>query len=466
MRIEISDEVRAAHAGLGPLAVELLDYIAADPEARARPLGNDHLPAWLSSYYSYPLHAWPTLLGEAKRREVERATVGVTRLIKSVPERIFQNDPKRLADYYKLPNEMVAMFLFAPPNGIPGAVGRCDMLDTADGFKCLEANMSGYIGGWQLRFADQLYRSEPAYARFFADHGVTPVSRDPWRELLAHAVDEVQSGPVAPASELNLALVLEGAWPELIAGATAYVNPVYDEVLAGRGAGLSGRVVVTSYPGSFAVQRGMRLTHGGLPIHGVIEHSHQPTPQDVYRCFKAETIRLYNGPLSQVLSDKRNLALLSEHADSGAFDAEERALIAAHVPWSRAVADKVVTWQDEEAPLRELLLRHQDRFVVKPATGMRGDGVAVGPRIGREAWEQAVAGAFAESGWLAQQAEHSRPYLGQSGAAGAVPHDVVWGTFCFGDRYAGGFLRLMPQGGGDGIINSARGATEGFLFEV
>lgn len=49
---------------------------------------------------------------------------------------------------------------------------------------------------------------------------------------------------------------------------------------------------------------------------------------------------------------------------------------------------------------------------------------------------------------------------------GAGPHDVVWGTFCFGDRYGGGFLRMMPRGEGDGIINAARGATEGFLFEI
>ena len=465
MQIDITDEVRAAHADLGPLAVELLDYIAADPEARARPMPNSQLPQWMS-YYTYPWHPWPILVDAAKQREIERATVGVTRLIKSVPERIFQNDPKRLSDHYQLGNEMVAMFLFAPPNGIPGALGRCDMLDTADGFKCMEMNMSGNIGGWQLRFAEQRYRALPMLARFFADRGVTPVFRDSWRELLGHIVQEVRSGPVAPAGEINLALVLDELWPELAEGAKAYLDPILDEVLAGLGAGLTGQVVVTTYPGSFATQRGMRLLHGGLPIHGVIEHCQQLTPQEIYRCFKAESIRLYNGPISRLLSDKRNLALLSEHAGSGAFDAEERALIDAYVPWSRAVGDKVVTWQGEEAPLRDLLLRHQERFVVKPATGMQGDGVAVGPRLGREAWEQAVATAFAEGDWLAQQAEQSRPLLGLTSDLRAIPHDVVWGTFCFGDRYAGGFLRLMEQGVGDGIVNSARGATEGLMFEV
>ena len=32
--------------------------------------------------------------------------------------------------------------------------------------------------------------------------------------------------------------------------------------------------------------------------------------------------------------------------------------------------------------------------------------------------------------------------------------------------YGGGFLRMMPRGAGDGVINSARGASESLVFEV
>ena len=465
MRIDIPEEVRAAHADLSPLALEFLDYVAADPETRARPIAVPELPAWVLPF-TYPMQAWPTLLGPAKVREIERATAGVTRLIKSVPERIFRRDAKRLNDYYRLGNELIAAILFEPPNGIAGAIGRCDFMDTVDGLKCLEVNMGANIGGWQLRFWDEAYRTAPVLARFFAEHGVTPVARDPWHVLFTHLVEDARRGPLAGGAEVNVALVVADARPELVAGATAYMNQVYGEVLAAAGAGLAGRVVVTGYPGGFQVQRGMRLTHGGTPIHAVVEYTHQPTPQDLYRCFKAESIQLYNGPLTRVLADKRNLALLSEHADTGLYDDEERALIHAHIPWTRAVEEKVVTWSGEEAPLRDLLLRNRESFVVKQAGGLRGEGVVVGPRVGREAWEQAVATAFDEGTWLAQQVEFPRPHLCQIGEVGASPHDVVWGTFCFGERYGGGFLRMMPRGTGDGIINAARGATEGFLFEV
>jgi hypothetical protein len=459
--IEIPDEVRASHADLSPAAEALLDYVAADPESRARPIASPELPAWVERF-TYPMQAWPTLLGAAKVREIERATLGVTRLVKSVPARVFGNDPKRLNEYFGLGNEIMAAILFEPPTGIPGAVGRCDFMDTTEGLKCLEVNMAANLGGWQLRFWEHQYRTAPVLARFYQEQGLQPVARDPWRTLFTHLAEDVRRGPAAPAGAINVALLVADPEPELIAGATAYLNEVYREVVGEGG----GQIVVTPHPGGFAVQRGMRLTYGGLPVHAVVEYNLKPTPQEVYRAFKAEAIQLYNGPLSRVLADKRTLALLSEHSDSGLFDAEERALIAAHIPWTRAVEEKTVLWQGEEAPLRDLLLGHQERFVVKQATGLRGEGVVVGPRVAREDWEQAVAAAFSAGTWLAQQVELPRPQLCQIGEVGALPHDVVWGTFCFGDRYGGGFLRMMPRGTGDGIINAARGATEGFLFEV
>jgi hypothetical protein len=65
-----------------------------------------------------------------------------------------------------------------------------------------------------------------------------------------------------------------------------------------------------------------------------------------------------------------------------------------------------------------------------------------------------------------QEHVESRPYLYQLGEQGSAVHDVIWGLFCFGNLYGGAFLRMLPKGSGDGVINSARGATEGILLEV
>jgi hypothetical protein len=92
--------------------------------------------------------------------------------------------------------------------------------------------------------------------------------------------------------------------------------------------------------------------------------------------------------------------------------------------------------------------------------------VAFGHQTAPGAWARLVEEAVAKGGWLAQERADSRPYIYQVGEQGYGVHNLVWGTFCFGEIFGGGFLRMIPQGIGDGVINSARGATEGLLFEV
>ena len=85
----------AAH--LSPTAQRFLDYVAADPERARR---QEHLAP--GDYFA-ALQSWPTFVGAAKLAEIHRATIPLTRLVKSVPERIFGNDPRRIAAFYGFP---------------------------------------------------------------------------------------------------------------------------------------------------------------------------------------------------------------------------------------------------------------------------------------------------------------------------------------------------------------------------
>jgi hypothetical protein len=467
MVIEFSAEARATYQDLSPFAVEFIDYVAEEPAERSRRIEfpTVELPDFIQKL-AYPMQSWPIFLGPAKRAEIERATLGVVRLVKSLPERLFAKDPQKLDARYELGGELAAAFLFEPPDGISGAIGRCDFVDTTAGFKCIELNMS-VPGGWQIRYWRDKYLSSPPMAPFLAERGLTATMRDPWEELFSHIVEEARRSPVTAGGTLNLALVIAAVDTLRDQRATEALNESFQRVLARDGGGLTGHLSLASYPNDFEVKRGMELYLGGKRIHTVLEYSHLPTPQEVYLCFKAETILLFNGPVSRLLGDKRNLALLSEHAESDLFDREERALIAASIPWTRVARPGKTTWRGEERPLDELLVEHQEEMVLKLAAGTQGIGVVVGSRVSPQVWSAAIRTALDAGGtWLAQEAAVSRPYLCQIGEVGACEHDVVWGTFAFGTRYGGGFLRMVPRGTGDGIINAARGATEGVLLEL
>jgi hypothetical protein len=465
MANEIPPEVRATHTSLSAAAARFLDYVAENPDC-ARKLDYRQAPGqadWLRGYL-YPLQTWPTFVGAAKLEEVQAATVGVTRLIRSIPERLFDNDPRRISQYYGIGDETLTALLLEPPNGTAEALARCDFIDSTSGFRCVEANMGATIGGWQHRFWERQCRLSPPIARFLREAGIDPVYRDPFQFLFQYIAEDVVARGIAAPGKCNVALPVMASSFQRAHKATVHLNEMYSSLLRDLDPGLGGEVVVCLYP-ELTTQRG-RVYFKQTPIHAVVEYTDTPTPHDVYRCFKAEAVGLYSGPLAKMLGDKRNLALLSQHEDGERFSAGEKAIIRDHLPWCREVRAGETTWRGETISLLDFLRERRQEMVIKVGLGSRGEGVHVGRFTADEEWRHRVQTAAHEGGWLVQEYLGSRPYLYQSGDDGYGPHDVVWGLFCFGRHYGGGFLRMMPRGAGDGIINSAHGATEGFIFEV
>ncbi len=445
-------------------AERLIEYMRAEPSRACR---IDHLaieyPDWLrSANGSYiPLQSWPTYVGEAKLREIETATVGLTRLIRAIPERLFGNDARRYAEFHQVPQVSLVELLLEPPNGIEGLVVRHDFIDSPRGLKVLEVN-AGVMGGWELRYFEGSFFGNPVLASFHQEAGIAPRHRDPIEVLLRHVITDNLGKPTCVGGVLNVGMAVPDS-RLADSGTTVSMNRIFTRLLERHGRGLIGELRFCSFD-SLSVQRGT-LHHGGWPVHALVELS-QNRSEQVFRCFKAGHVSLYNGPLGPLLSDKRNLALLSQNEDSDRFSTEERAVIRNHVPWSRELTIKSTTFRGEARPLDEILLANREELVLKPSAGYQGKDVRIGRFTSPPEWEAAVRAALGSKQWLVQEYVESRPFLYQWGEQGWAAHDVIWGLFCFGDLYGGGFLRMLPKGTGDGVINSARGASEGILLEV
>ncbi len=457
--MNIPKDVRETHRDLSAASLKFIEYAVSHPLGAVMPeFDARDLPDAIGAA-PYPMQPWPAFVNERKMTGFKRLAIDLPKLIKTIPARIFDNDPVEVAAFYNLGSPTIAKMILSEPNGFDGCVSRVDFIDTPDGPKCLEINMSGNIGGWQLASFGHAYKATPLLAGFLEETGLQPKFTEPLRAILKHLIEDGLRAGMAKDGSLNIAAVQEDAE---VADMETYLDRLYTD--ARHETGLDGKIVCCAYPYGLTLRRGQPFC-GRMRVDLILEFTPKPTPNPVFRAFKSGKVLLYNGYAPMALNDKRNLALLSEHADSGCFSETERTLIHEFVPWTRILAKGETRMGREALSLPQDLITGRERFVLKKGVGYQGDQVFVGRNTTPERWAFYVEQALAEGGWLVQERADSRPYLFQH-QLGWTVHDMVWGLFGLGDNYGGGFLRMMPRDEGTGVINAARGAAEGVFFEA
>ncbi|HEV7668828.1 MAG TPA: hypothetical protein VGS22_09910 [Thermoanaerobaculia bacterium] len=452
-------ELLANHRALSELDVRFRDYAMATPKC----LDLDYLvgfgfrePEVL--YYTGMIHPWPFFAGPETLAEVERVTLGLSRLHRLIPKRIFADDPERIAEHYQLDPLHTARILESP-SGLDSALGRADLVWSERGFQCLEFNFGALIGGGESRFRAERYERVPELREFFEREGLPwTAQRNSMRELFCHFIDEALKLDLGRDGYLNVALLLP---KKLEFGLLQRFRGEYAAALEERGLSVDGRL----YPSLIddLEERRGALYCGGRRIHGLLE-TIEGTHPAAFPLAAAGNLVLFNGPIQAILSGKNNLALLSENQESERFTPEERALIRAHLPWTRKVERREVRFDGKDWDLATLLTERRGDLVLKACHSLGGKDVAVGHACTEEEWLAAIEAAFSAP-WIVQEFVQSRGYLALSDA-GVEPHDLIWGPFAFGnDRFGGTFLRLQPARIG-GPVNVKRAGSAASLFEA
>lgn len=149
-----------------------------------------------------------------------------------------------------------------------------------------------------------------------------------------------------------------------------------------------------------------------------------------------------------VLTDERNLAL---------FSAQERELLARHVPWTRVVADIKTEYQGTRIELLQHLRQHRENFVLKPSDEYGGTGVTLGWETEASAWEAIIQKALksgksgsGESCWIAQERIPVRrepfPHIGAGGKISFQETLVDCAPYLYRGKMAGFLVRLSATG--------------------
>jgi hypothetical protein len=462
-RQTLTSDLHAAHASMSGTDLRFREFALQEPRLLERAAfkvleDNKHR-------FSYRLQMWPTFLGQRKLDRLRHVSLAISRLVKSLPRRIFKNDPLEICRFYHLVSEAAAEMLISQPNGIEESFARGDLIETTDGFKCIEFNFTPRLGGWETSSLAKLHLAVPEVAEFISREGVKVTYSATTRLMLLHAVQHVRSQGISQDNEINIAMVLNPLDMEQEPSQEAIraLQEEYSQICRSLGNGTYGQIVPTPYRDLVPVR--WELFCRGIRIHAVVELTDEITHSPAFRTFKVGNVALFNGPIEAILSTKENIALLSENVATDLFSPDEKEIIHRHIPWTRRVFTGAVEYQGEQVFLPEFMAANRERLVLKEATNFGGKGVTLGRNVNEAQWLEVVRASLTSGRWVVQECLESIPYLYQNGEYGCSPHDMIWGPFVFGDLYAGVILRMQPKADG-GAVNLSLSATEGVVLEV
>ncbi|ASL48956.1 hypothetical protein bAD24_p01295 (plasmid) [Burkholderia sp. AD24] len=140
------------------------------------------------------------------------------------------------------------------------------------------------------------------------------------------------------------------------------------------------------------------------------------------------------------LADKAVLALLSDPQYGHLLSAEERALCAKHIPWTRLLRAQTLSTDihGETTDLLTYAIRNRNGLILKPTNATRGEGVLIGCNMSQPEWESALSLALRGGPHVLQQYIEAPKLLAPLPATGEIQQmSSGVDVYVYGGRFAG-----------------------------
>lgn len=400
----------------------------------------------------------PFFLDPADEARVARASEALWRLGERLAQVAVTDET--LMRELGLSDAEVALARIDPGYGVASTAGRADAFLLPDSLEFAEYNAESPAGpGYSQRLAE-LFDGEPLMDRFREQFRVrhhTSISR------LLDALLESYRDWGGAHTPPRLAIV---DWREV---------PTWSEFELLRAAFTDAGVPTELCDPRDLVFDGRTLSANGTPVdlvyRRVLINDIVARPDEcraLVEAYRHGAICMANSLRCKIPHKKAFFAVLTDERYHHLFPADDLAAIAPHVPWTRAVRDSGTTRDGQPLDLPDYLRRHRERFVLKPNDEYGGTGVTLGWETGAGAWDDAIAGALAQSdrGWIAQERIRIRREtfpICEDG--GVVERDMLvdFAPYLFRGRMAGFLTRLSATGLAN--VTSGGGQVPAFIVE-
>lgn len=458
----LTPELMQSYERLSHANIEFFEHLSGKPKALVH---GSYQNIVILSTKDVKLQPWPIFISRRCKEDFRLILDCIFKLIKRIPERVFNNDAVKLEEYYGIPKQDLQYQLQSIETVLPHLVGRADFIISNNGIKILEYNITANLGGWETIHRSKACLGNAIISEFIQNKGLPVMENDIIRLLFYHVyVNIQQSNP--NVKNLNIFMGDYEYQNKLVQfkAAEVYFNQLYGQYLKERGEGSNGRVLMGDYSKMRTISGA--LFHENTPIHAVIELNHGKVPNNIVHLARSKKLVLLNGPITSFMTNKLNLAVLSENCESSVFTQEEQEVIRRNIPWTRKLRPIETEYRGTRGVLRDIVLENRIAMVIKRADGYGGTGVFMGEQQTEKEWRDLVERAIHENGWLVQEYVESRPFLFLHGDEGCVEHDVIWGGFMYDSMYVGTFIRVLPKRVSHAVINSHQGAESGVVIEL
>lgn len=396
----------------------------------------------------------PHLVARADWEALRAQGVRIMEAAARVARHAFDGDVGRLCDFLGTPAAEAAWVGLDP--GLPDVVlSRLDAFLAPAGPRFIEVNSDAPAGfGYGDRMA-RLFRRLPAFRRF---EQAVKVSYQPSDDGLVRAV----AANWRASAGVGRPRIAIADWAEV---KTRPDQEILREAFAARGFDC-----VLADPREMDVAGG-RLHAAGAPVDLVYRRavlSEMVQREDEVRAFlgayRHRLCPFVNSFRCRLSEDKAFFAILTDEAFAHLLSDDERALVAAALPWTRRVAERRTLKDGREIDLVPFVLASRERLVLKPTHEYGGRSVFLGSETAPGEWEAAVRAAL-EAPWVVQERveipEEPFPVF-EGGALGFVSLKVNTNPFYVAGESVGAVTRASRSS----VINVSAGGGSVPTFVV
>ena len=210
--------------------------------------------------------------------------------------------------------------------------------------------------------------------------------------------------------------------------------------------------------------RSVDVVYKRLLVNEFIEKAHQLQP--LLQAARDRAVTLVNPFRCKPVHKKAIFAVLTDEAMSGLFTEEQRAVLAAHVPWTRRLVEGRTTRAGKTIDLPRFVARHRTELVLKPNDEYGGKGVFIGAEMSDTEWRSALAEALRSSYVVQDRVEVERQSFPEPAPApeqGVRFRDFIvdLDPFLFQDQVEGVLTRLSASAVAN--VSSGGGAVPAFV---